>query len=60
VRNQAELLKRYFAAKGVTAVIVDKRQANIWAPALDRIAKGQDLGGVLFYRVGGTVGAGCG
>jgi len=54
VRNQVQLLKQYFAAKGVTAVIVDKRQARIWAPALDRIAPRQTVGGVLFYRVGGT------
>jgi hypothetical protein len=54
VANQAQLLRQYFAAKGVTAVIVDKRQASTWAPALDRIAPRQDLGGVLLYRVGGT------
>jgi hypothetical protein len=60
VKDQLELLKQYFAAKGVTAVVVDKRQEGIWAPALDRIAKRQDLGGVLFYRVGGKAQPGCG
>jgi hypothetical protein len=60
VTNQSELLRQYFAAKGVTAVIVDKRQQSIWTPALDRIAKRQDLGGVLFYRVGGKAPPGCG
>jgi hypothetical protein len=60
VENQAALLKQYFAAKGVTAVIVDKRQEKIWAPALDRIAERQDLGGVLFYRVGAKERPGCG
>jgi hypothetical protein len=60
VRNQVQLLKQYFAAKGVTAVIVDKRQAKIWAPALDRIAHRQDLGGVLLYRVGGAAPSACG
>jgi hypothetical protein len=60
VKDQSELLKQYFAAKGVTAVIVDKRQESIWAPALDRIAKRQDLGGVLIYRVGGKERPGCG
>jgi hypothetical protein len=60
VRNQSELLRQYFAAKGVSAVIVDKRQAGIWAPALDRIAKRRDLGGVLFYRVAGRARDGCG
>ncbi len=59
VSNEVQLLRRYLAAKGVTAVIVDKRQARIWAPALDRIAPRQDLGGVLLYRVGGTAPA-CG
>ena len=54
VENQAKLLRKYFAAKGVTAVIVDKREAKIWAPALDRIAPREDVGGVLLYRVGGT------
>jgi hypothetical protein len=58
--NQVELLKQYFAAKGVTAVIVDKRQAAIWAPALDRIAPGHDIGGVLLYRVGGSPSSACG
>ena len=60
VRNQVQLLKQYFAAKGVTAVIVDKRQAKIWAPALDRIAKRRDVGGVLLYRVGGAASSPCG
>jgi len=54
VSNQAQLLRQYFAAKGVTAVIVDEREAKIWAPALDRIAPRQEVGGVLLYRVGGT------
>jgi hypothetical protein len=44
----------------VTAVIVDERQAKIWAPALDRIAKRQDVGGVLLYRVGGAASSACG
>jgi hypothetical protein len=60
VKNQVHLLRRYFAAKGVTAVVVDKRQAKIWAPALDRIAPRQDLGGVLLYRVGGGASVACG
>jgi hypothetical protein len=59
VKNQSALLKQYFAAKSVTAAIVDKRQAGIWAPALDRIARRQNLGGVLFYRVAGASRPGC-
>ena len=59
VANQTELLRNYFRAKQVTGVIVDKREASIWAPALDRIAKPQDVGGVLLYRVGESAPAGC-
>ena len=59
VPNQAQLLRRYFRAKQVTSVIVDKREAAIWTPALDRIAKPRDIGGVLLYRVGGSAPAGC-
>jgi hypothetical protein len=49
-----KLLKEYFRAKGVTSVIVDKAQAAIWTPPLDQIAKRQDVGGVIFYRVAGA------
>lgn len=49
--NQSKLLKAYIEEKGVTSVIVDKAQSAVWAPALDRIAKRQNVGGVLFYRV---------
>jgi hypothetical protein len=48
------LLRQYFRAKGVTSVIVDKAQAAIWTPPLDQIAKRQDVGGVIFYRVAGA------
>jgi len=59
VPNQAQLLEAYFAAKGVTAVVVDKRQAAIWAPALNRIARPLRVGGVLLYRVGHRASGGC-
>lgn len=52
--DQSRLLRAYFAAKGVTSVIVDKAQAGFWAPPLDRIATRQDVGGILLYRVAGT------
>jgi len=52
--DQSKLLLAYFAAKGVTSVIVDKAQVAIWAPPLDRIAKRQDVGGVLLYHVAGA------
>jgi hypothetical protein len=51
--DQSKLLRAYFAAKGVTSVIVDKAHAGIWAPPLDRIAKRHDVGGVLLYHVAG-------
>jgi len=51
---QTRLLRGYISAKHVTSVIVDERQANIWVPALDRIAKPADVGGVLLYRVSGA------
>jgi hypothetical protein len=54
VANQTQLLRSYIAAKHVTSVIVDERQASIWAPALDRIAKPQDIGGVILYDVSGA------
>ena len=41
-------------------MIVDKREAAIWAPALDQIAPRQDVGGVLLYRVGGSAPPRCG
>jgi hypothetical protein len=59
VPNQAALLKAYFEAKHVTSVIVDRRQAARWTPALDRIARGQDVGGVILYHVTGSKPARC-
>jgi hypothetical protein len=49
-----KLLRAYFADKGVTSVLVDKSQAAIWTPPLDQIARRQDVGGVILYRVGGA------
>lgn len=56
VANQAALLRAYFAAKHVSAVIVDPRQAAIWTPALDQIAKPVPVGGVILYRVAPAAG----
>ena len=53
VANQTELLREYAQAKGVTAAIVDKRWRPTWSPALERIASGRDVGGVLLYHLGG-------
>lgn len=51
--NRSRLLVQYFRAKGVTSAIVDRNQARIWAPALGRIAKRRNVGGILLYRVAG-------
>jgi hypothetical protein len=53
-RNRSQLLSAFFRAKGVTSVIVDKPAAAVWGPALDRLARRRDVGGVLLYRVEGT------
>jgi hypothetical protein len=59
VAGQAALLQSYFAAKHVSAVVVDPRQAAIWAPALDRIAQPVHVGGVILYRVGSAPAGSC-
>jgi hypothetical protein len=51
--NQVSLLRNYFRVKGVTTVIVDKRQLSTWAPLLNRIATPHPVGGVVLYRVAG-------
>lgn len=57
--DRSKLLAAYFAAKGVTSVIVDKAQARVWAPSLDRIATRHDVGGVLLYHVTGAPRGAC-
>jgi hypothetical protein len=57
--NQAALLRNYVAVKHVTSVIVDPRQASTWAPALDRIAKPVDAGGVILYPISGLPAGSC-
>jgi hypothetical protein len=52
VADQSQLLRAYIGMAGVSDVIVDKSQSSVWSPALDRIARAQDVGGVLLYRVG--------
>jgi hypothetical protein len=59
VADQAELLRAFIERYGVTDAIVDKRQAATWAPALDRIATGHDVGGVLLYPLSGPLPAAC-
>jgi len=59
VGNQAALLSSYISHFGVTDAIVDKRDARVWAPALDQIATPHDLGGVLLYPIGGSLPPGC-
>jgi hypothetical protein len=52
--GRSKLLAAYIRAKGVTSAIVDKDQAALWTPALDRLAKRRDVGGVLLYRFART------
>ena len=59
VANQAALLSSYITRFGVTDAIVEEREANVWAPALDRIATRHELGGVLLYPIGRGLPAGC-
>jgi hypothetical protein len=59
VRDQPRLLREYIRAKDVSYAIVDKREAAIWAPSLDRVAPGHDLGGVLLYSFRGPLPRNC-
>jgi hypothetical protein len=59
VRNQTQLIREYARKYGVTDVIVDPRQASIWTPALDRLATGHKLGGVILYSLTGALPPGC-
>jgi hypothetical protein len=51
IADQSRLLRDYIEREGVEAVILDKREAAIWGPSLDRIARPLDVGGVTLYRV---------
>lgn len=53
--TQAGLLAGYLKAKDVNAVVVDESRSKLWSGALDRLAKGQEIGGVLFYRISGAL-----
>jgi hypothetical protein len=57
VRNQTQLLRDYIARWRIGAIILDKRQAAIWSPSLDRIATPESVGGVDLYRLGAASGA---
>ena len=58
--DQVALFRNYFKVKRVTSVLLDKRHASVWSPSLDRIAKPEDVGGILLYRVAGqSTPAGC-
>jgi hypothetical protein len=54
VPNQSQLLEQYIKKEHVTAAIVDPRESAIWSPALDRIAKRENVGGIMLYRVAGS------
>jgi hypothetical protein len=59
VRDQTQLLRAYFQKENVDYVIVDKRQAATWTPAIDRIARPHDVGGVLLYDISGRLSPSC-
>jgi hypothetical protein len=59
VRDQTQLLRAYFQKEHVGYAIVDKREAAIWAPAIDRIAVRHDVGGVLLYDLAGRLSPTC-
>ena len=59
VRDQTQLLRAYFQKEHVGYAIVDKREAAIWAPAIDRIAVRHDVGGVLLYDLAGRLSPNC-
>ena len=59
VPDQTRLLRAYFQTEHVDYAIVDKRQAGIWTPAIDRIAKPHDVGGVLLYDLRGPLSPSC-
>ncbi len=52
VKNETQLFRAYIREKHVTTVVLDPKEASIWAPSLDRIVKPKLVGGVLLYRVG--------
>ncbi|HEY4348076.1 MAG TPA: hypothetical protein VGM80_10850 [Gaiellaceae bacterium] len=48
--DEPRLLARFVRAKGISTVIVDDRFSYKWAPVLDSIATGRDVGGVRIYN----------
>jgi hypothetical protein len=48
--SQSGLMAGFIRDKDVTTVIVDKAVFGAWSGALDRLASGHDVGGVLLYR----------
>jgi hypothetical protein len=51
--SEVQKLRTYIRLKHVTTVVVDKRQSSSWSGALGRIARPENVDGVLLYRVGG-------
>jgi len=52
--GRAQMLRIFIGQKGVTSVVVDRRQIRHWAAALDRIATPRHVGGVVLYRIAGS------
>ncbi len=59
VASQTASLRAYIKAKAVSAAIVEENGLSTWGPALDRIAKPRDVGGVILYRFDGRSTAAC-
>ena len=52
--GDAAAVRAFIASKGVTAIVADGRQANLWSAALDQVATPHAVGGVVVYRLGPT------
>jgi hypothetical protein len=47
----AGILRTFLAGKNVTSIVLDGRQANLWAGAVDQIAAPHVVGGVYLYHL---------
>jgi hypothetical protein len=52
--SQSGLMAELIRDKDVSTVVVDKAVFGAWSGALDRLASGHDVGGVLLYRFTNT------
>jgi len=52
--SQSDLMAGLIRDKHVSTVVVDKAVFGAWSGALDQLAPGRDVGGVLLYRFTST------